>query len=386
MAAVNVPGNHQSYVDALGVRLDLTGANPPEAAPRARGRVEKMLTRLKRIQKISRAARLPRRRVRQVVMAHVGILRWDAPWCVLPDKTIQALRAAMETALAGRRRYASWRHRGAAWNVSPKAWKIEPMGVALHAAVGMLKRTVGGPLASFVRQRWRPAQLAARPAPGWLSRTRELLDSMGWRTANDPFEVEIGDMRFSLTNTTRARLDHMVGEAWRSWIMKAGEAKVNRHDVVNIASLDGKVLRSFLDGYENSPDYSWAWRCVVGGEPSPDRLHHVDDTMDQDCAVCRTRATTRHILWHCPATEAARHRRGLRLPELAPELPEPERSAFLLNGWIRAEWDVSAGISSNAHAAATERRRQLAKRTLQYKVVVLRPRYDRFLAAVSGEP
>ena len=124
VAAVNVQGNYQSYVDVLGVRLDLSGENPPEAAPRAQRRVQEMLSRLKRIQKISRAARLPRRRVRQVVMDHVGILRWDAPWCVLPDKTVQALRAAMEKALGGRRWYASWRHRGAAWNVRPKAWEI----------------------------------------------------------------------------------------------------------------------------------------------------------------------------------------------------------------------------------------------------------------------
>ena len=167
---------------------------------------------------------------------------------------------------------------------------------------------------------------------------------MGWRTANGPFEVEIGDLFFLLTDIARTRLDHMLREAWRAWIMKAGEAtKVNRHDVVNITSLDGKVLRSFLDSYENSPDYSWAWRCVVGGEPSPDRLHPVDSTVDQDCAVCRTRATTRHILWHCSATDAARFRHDLRLPELAPDLQEPERSALVLNGWIRAEWDVPAG-------------------------------------------
>eukprot|EP00959_Pyramimonas_sp_CCMP1952_P107185 2240896-Pyramimonas_sp.AAC.1 len=57
------------------------------------------------------------------------------------------------------------------------------MGVALHAAVGMLKRTLAGPPEAFVRQRWRPAHPAARPSAGWLLRTRELLDSMGWRTA-----------------------------------------------------------------------------------------------------------------------------------------------------------------------------------------------------------
>ncbi|CAK0833437.1 unnamed protein product, partial [Prorocentrum cordatum] len=379
VAAANVQGgNYQSYVDVLGVRLDLSGANPPEAAPRALRRAQELLARLTRIQRISWAARLPRRRVRQVVLANIGILRWDAPatgrhapWCVLPDKTLQALRAALETALAGRRRYASWRHRGAAWNVSPKAWKIEPMGVALHAAVGMLKRTLGGPLEAFVRQRWRPAHPAARPSAGWLLRTRELLDSMGWRTARDPFEVEIGDLTFSLTNTTRSGLDHMVREAWRSCMMQAGEAKVSKQDVVNIHSLDGKVLRDFLDSYDNGPDHSWAWRCVVGGEPSPDRLHHVDNAVAQDCAACRTRATARHILWQCPATEAVRHSRGLRLPELAPELPEPERSALLLNGWIRAAWDVPAGVSSD--------------RILAYKVVVVRPHCDRFLAAVSGE-
>ncbi|CAK0846108.1 unnamed protein product [Prorocentrum cordatum] len=361
VAAAKVQGgNYQSYVDVLGVRLDLSGANPPEAAPRALRRVQELLARLTRIQRISRAARLPRRRVRQVVLANVGILRWDAPWCVLPDKTLQALRAALETALAGRRRYASWRHRGAAWNVSPKAWKIEPTGVALHAAVGMLKRTLGGPLEAFVRQRRRPAHPAARPSAGWLLRTRELLDSMGWRTASDPFEVEIGDLTFSLTNTTRSGLDHVAREAWRSWMMKAGEAKVSRQDVVNIPSLDGKVLRGFLDSYDNGPDHSWAWRCVVGGEPSPDRLHHVDNAVAQDCAACRTRATTRHILWQCPATEAVRHSRGLRLPELAPELPEPERSALLLNGWIRAAFDVPAGVSSDVHAAAARRRQAAA--------------------------
>ncbi|CAK0904175.1 unnamed protein product [Prorocentrum cordatum] len=370
VAAANVQGgNYQSYVDVLGVGLDLSGANPPETAPRALRRAQELLARLTKIKRVSRAARLPRRRVRQVVLANA-----------------LASCAGMRRGASCPRRPSGpcgqpWRQPSRGGAGTPPGDTEGPLGTYLPkrgrsspwaAAAGMLKRTLGGPPEAFVRQRWRSAQPAARPSAGWLLRTRELLDSMGWRTASDPFEVEIGDLTFSLTNTTRSGLDHMVREAWRSWMMKAGEAKGSRQDVVNIPGLDGKVLRDLLDSYDNGPDHSWAWRCVVGGEPSPDRLHHVDNAVAQDCAACRTRATTRHILRQCPATEAVTHSRGLRLPELAPELPEPERSALLLNGWIRAAWDVPTGVSSDIHAAATRRPRQLAKRILAYKFVVLR--------------
>ncbi|CAK0813607.1 unnamed protein product, partial [Prorocentrum cordatum] len=375
-AAVNVAGGqHKDHLDLLGVRLDLTGRKPPAAAPRARKRVANLLDKLRRLRTVAKAARLGRRARKRVVMALAGSIRWDAPWCSFPKETVTRVRSAMELALESRRRHAAWRHKGAAWCMEDKAWKFEPDGLALSSTVSMLRRVARTHVGPAVEARWDHCDGSGLR---WLDRVRGVLETMGWHPGPSPFEVAFGGDGFHLAEVSKSFLDHCVRETWRAHMMRT--CRITARKVpVEVPSLDVKTLRRFVEEAPTAAEQRWRWRCCVGAEPSPDRLSHVTDEVAHDCPICHTAATTWHLMWRCDATEHERQRRGLHEATIGRHLPQHERSALLLNGWARAEWDPPDGQSHDAHRAAAKGQGKLALNILRLKDRVLKRYWDIFV-------
>ena len=160
-----------------------------------------------------------------------------------------------------------------------------------------------------------------------------------------------------------------------AFMMRDASTTTARKEQVDLPNLEVKTLRDFVN-QQPQPQRMWAWRCVAGAEPSPDRLHHIHPDVQHDCETCGVPATTRHLLWECRSTTEQRVRTRIHPHTLPRLVPENERAALLLNGWFRAIWDPPAGVSQADWAEHHHHIRHLSSRILRYKMQTLQPYYD----------
>ncbi len=355
------------FLDLLGVRVDLTGAHPATAAPRAIARTQKFITKSNRLRRVACAARLPGDSRLRVLAGLAGSLRWDGAWGELSKKDCSRVRFAIEMAMSGQSRTRTWRHRGAALVLQNRMWTTDPSGIRLNATITMMRALARTAPRDVVDEMWANAD---PKGPRFLDQARGIYDDFRWDAPTSPFEVRFGGENFNLQICRKDILDHHVREAWRSQVLRSLAVTI-RKEHVYVPSIELKLLRNFIDAGTDTKDRMRRWRCCVGAEPSADRLSHVAlDIVNHDCSVCGVADTTRHALWECPTTAQIRADFGLDVSTVGANLPDAEKAALQLNGWVRAWWDTYPGIDVIAHARTFVINCRLARKILDMKLAV----------------
>jgi ribonuclease HI len=320
------------YFDLLGVRFDLTGKNPPHQAPRAQARLEEFLTRLTRLRTYPGIGKVGTARVLRVVKATMGLMRWDAPWCLRPTQDNVRIAAALEKVLQGRARYAAWRHRGLSWALLDKGWMVEPTAMTVQAVVSATRKLQCSGRRQAFEAAWTQMQNSAGSiCISLVQRLRWAYDVLAWEMTDFPFEVRIQGALVDLGMVGRAGVDHFVREGWRMHVI--GRTPTFRKTDVSILNVDIAPLRKFVDGHAEAAR-SLAWRCVVAAEPNDERLHYVDNSHPHGCARCGDECgDTHHAMWQCPCTRLMREGCGAEENDIAGDRVGPARAAWLQNAW-----------------------------------------------------
>jgi hypothetical protein len=254
-------------------------------------------------------------------------------------------------------------------------WTTDPAGIRLN--VTMMRALARTAPRDVVDEMWANAD---PKGPRFLDQARGIYNDFRWDAPCSPFEVRFGGANFNLKTCSKDILDHHVREAWRSQVLRS-LAVTKRKEHVHVPSIELKLLRHFIDQGIDAKDRMRRWRCCVGAEPSADRLSHiVPDSVNHDCSICGVANTTRHALWERPCFAQSRADHGLDISTIGVNLPDAEKAALQLNGWVRAWWDTYPNIDVSAHARTHTINCRLARKILHMKLEI----FSRNFAILEG--
>ena len=311
---MSFPNARSDYLDLLGI------------APKALSRKAEVMKRLDRLHKVSRCLVL---NLHRVIVATLGLLRWDASWVQSSFRESAKMATKVERTVQSRNRFATWRHRGASWVVQRQGWQIEPVAIGLFSVVYAARRIQMSPWAQGFLDAW-GSDLGIRSS---LAKClRDAYSCLHWGITESPFIVDLPQGRFDLCLVSDAVL--VLRQGWRSFIMHSHRSK--RHISVDTDSIDSAPLHDFLSKTKAS-GRALARRNVVGAEPNMERLAQIPGSgVERDCSCSATRGTTMHLMWECPHTQHVRDKHGLQSQDLENLVPAVFFHAFVLNGWAPA--------------------------------------------------
>ena len=327
------PHARDEYIDLLGIRFDLNGKAAPSTAPRARARFKELGLRVERLGKITRNLQLGSSQLCKVMIATMGLFRWDAAWISCNYSEVKSLATKIEVTLQARKRYAAWRHRGASWVLQPKGWHVEPIALITFAAICAGRRLQFSSWRTVIEHAW------SQPSgfrKSLVDHMRDAYERVGWEATDSPWTVQTPQGSFDLNMISRAVFGHLLRQGWRHYMMKCHNSC--RHVCIDVDSIDVVPLRKFVDATVPS-SRALAWRCAVAAEPNHERMAHIDPVTfpSQACPHCGAqRATTFHLMYECDSSAALRAELDLQPDALGGDLAGSQRAAWLQNGW--AQW------------------------------------------------